>query len=87
MGSPRLTLYTRHDCHLCEEAHAVLERLRAAGVDFHLEVVDVDRDSLLCERYGLEVPVLLVDGRKFAKVRLDERRLRRRLGGGVWPAG
>lgn len=79
MSAPRLVLYTRRDCHLCDEAHAAIERVRAEGAAFELEVLDVDGDPALRERYGMEVPVLFVEGRKFAKVRVDETRLRRRL--------
>jgi glutaredoxin len=80
MNPPRLTLYTRRDCHLCEAAHQVLERLRARGAVFDLDIIDVDRDPDLRALYGTEVPVLLVDAKKFAKVRFDERRLARKLG-------
>jgi glutaredoxin len=74
--------YTREGCHLCEEALAVVERVRT-DVAFHLEVIDVDSDPALAERYGLEVPVVLVDGRKHAKYHVDEAALRRRLGSGA----
>jgi glutaredoxin len=73
-----ITLYTRVGCHLCEDAKAALERVRAR-VPFELEVIDVDTDSLLVERYGWEVPVVLVDGHKVAKFRVDEQALERRL--------
>lgn len=78
----RLTLYTRSNCHLCEEAHAALERLRARGLRFELTLEDVDAQPELTQRYGSEVPVLLVEGRKFAKFRIDEARLLRRLAAG-----
>jgi glutaredoxin len=73
-----ITLYTRAGCHLCDDAEAALERVRAR-VPFDLEVVDVDGDPRLAELYGWEVPVILVDGKKFAKYRLDEVALERRL--------
>ncbi len=80
MSQFRLTLYSRRDCHLCDEAHALIERLRAEReACFDLEVLDVDSDPGARQLYGDEVPVLLVNGKKFAKVRLDERRLRRKL--------
>ena len=73
--------YTRAGCHLCDDALTVVERVRAA-VPFELTVVDVDSDAELARRYGEEVPVLLVDGRKHAKFRVDEQALRRRLAAG-----
>jgi hypothetical protein len=63
-------LMTREGCCLCDDAHAVLEQVRAAE-PFELRVVDVDGDAELRARYGLEVPVVLIDGRKAFKFRVD----------------
>ncbi len=57
----QVVLYTRQGCHLCDEAHAVLERTRAR-FPFALEVVDVDTDEELVRLHGLHVPVVTVDG-------------------------
>ncbi|MEE9217539.1 MAG: glutaredoxin family protein [Acidobacteriota bacterium] len=74
-------MYSRRDCHLCQEAYALLSRLRdEAPTNLSLEVVDVDASADLRQRYGHEVPVLLVNGKKFDKIRFNEPRLRRRLG-------
>jgi glutaredoxin len=54
-------LYTRVGCHLCEDAEAVLRRLRAER-PFELRLVDIDRDPELADRYGVRVPVFAVDG-------------------------
>jgi hypothetical protein len=74
----QLTLYTRVGCHLCD---VMKERLDVIGGThpFALEVVDIDGDAGLRARYDTEVPVLLVDGHKVAKYRLDEDMLLRRL--------
>jgi hypothetical protein len=74
----RVTLYTRTDCHLCEEMHAVVERV-AREIALTIEEVDVDTDPALAATYGAEVPVLCVNGRKAFKYRVDERALRARL--------
>jgi glutaredoxin len=74
----KVLLYTRAGCHLCEVVYGQLERLRAE-LAFELEPIDVDSDSKLQELYGLEVPVVMLDGKKVAKYRLDEQLLRRRL--------
>jgi glutaredoxin len=74
----KIILYTRVGCHLCDDAKAALERVRARA-PFELEVVDVDTRAELAERYGPEVPVVLVDGAKVAKFRVDESALLRRL--------
>ena len=75
-----LTLYSRPGCHLCDEMKAVVERVtRAAGVPATIEEVDISTDPELEARYGLEIPVLLIDGRKAAKYRVTEAELTRML--------
>jgi hypothetical protein len=66
-----LTLYSRPGCHLCEEMKATIDRV-AQSVALTLEVIDIADDVQLEARYGLEIPVLLVDGRKAAKYRVSE---------------
>jgi len=73
-----LVLYTRSECCLCEEMKGVVEEA-SRGFGARLSLVDVDSDPELAREYGDEVPVLFVDGSKFAKYRADARRLRRRL--------
>jgi glutaredoxin len=75
-----LTLYTRVGCHLCDVMKAQLDALRDRYA-FTLDVVDIDRDPALRAEYNWDVPVLLVDGKKIAKYRLDEAMLIRRLEG------
>ena len=78
-GAPiRITLYRRADCHLCHEMRAVVDAV-ARAVAVAVEEVDVDTDEELARSYGHDVPVLLVNGRKAFKHRVDERSLRERL--------
>jgi glutaredoxin len=77
---PLVTLYSRPGCHLCEEMKAVIERV-ARATPFALDEIDISGDPELERLYGLEIPVLLVDGRKAAKYRVTEEQLRRRLAG------
>jgi hypothetical protein len=74
----RVVLYGKPECHLCDEMKAVVDEV-GREIAFTLEVVDVNGDPALLERYGHEVPVLAIDGRKAFKVRVDARALRRRL--------
>ena len=78
MGSLRLTLVTRRDCHLCDEMAAVIASV-ARELAVEVEVRDVDADPDLQARYTDEVPVLLVEGRKAFKYRVTASDLRRRL--------
>lgn len=77
-----LTIYSRPGCHLCEEMKALVHRvLQAHSERIAIEEVDISTDSQLEARYGLEIPVLLVNGRKIAKYRIGEEELRRALAG------
>ena len=74
----QLTLYSKPGCHLCDEMKAVIDSV-AARVPLALEVIDISADADLTARYGLEIPVLLVDGKKAAKYRVTADELLRRL--------
>jgi hypothetical protein len=74
-----LTVVHRRDCTLCDEMLAELATL-AHRLDLPaLEVVDVDSDPELVRRYGLHVPVLLLDGTVVCRHRLDAGELVRLL--------
>ena len=75
-----LTLYSRPGCHLCDEMKDVVRRV-AQSVPLQLEEIDISTSRELEDRYGLEIPVLLVEGKKAAKYRIGEEELRRVLAG------
>jgi predicted thioredoxin/glutaredoxin len=80
LDSPRLTLLTRHDCGLCEQMLHELDALRSAmGALPTVQLVDVDADPTLQRRWGMKVPVLLLDGALVCSVRLDTPELLRLL--------
>ena len=75
-----LTLYSRPGCHLCDEMKTVVQRVvRANKAPIAVEEVDISTSRDLEARYGLEIPVLLVDGRKVAKYRVTDGELTRIL--------
>lgn len=75
---PRVVLYVRQGCHLCDEF--LVELTLDLGVDpATLAVVDVDRDPDLAARYGLRVPVLAIDGEVASEGRYDAARVGRAL--------
>ncbi len=67
----KATIYSRPGCHLCEEMKAVVQRVRREH-PIELYEVDISGDLELERRYGQEIPVLELDGKKVAKYRLDE---------------
>lgn len=80
-GSPfdRVVLYTREQCHLCDDAKAMLDRYRARlpGID----EVDIDDDPELVAEFGEWVPVIEIDGKVRFKGRIDEMLFQRLLDG------
>ncbi len=56
---PRLVLYERAGCHLCDEARVLLDQM--LGPDAYARV-DIDADDALVLRYGFRVPVVALDG-------------------------
>jgi hypothetical protein len=74
----RVVLYTRKECHLCQEAKEILARV-SREVPLIVSEVDVDSDADLASRFAAEVPVVLAQGAKVSKLRPDEEAIRRRL--------
>jgi hypothetical protein len=62
-ADPRITLVTRRDCHLCDEARLVVAAV-AGRTSTRWSEVDVDTDPDLLREYSDQVPVVLVDGRR-----------------------
>ena len=60
-----ITLYTRQGCHLCEQAQAVIAEVAAGRAT--VEIVDIDTDEALRDRYTVRVPVVAVDGVEIAE--------------------
>jgi len=78
----RITIYSRPGCHLCDVMKELVVRVVRERPELGaLEEIDISNDADLEARYGLEVPVLVVDGRKAAKYRVTEEELRRMLAG------
>lgn len=86
-AAPCITLYTKPECGLCQEAKAILSALQRRHT-FEIIEIDITQDPALNERFGEEIPVAFLDGRKLFKYRVDPallgRRLQRRRG---WFAG
>jgi len=78
-----VTVYTKPDCCLCDEALQVIERVRREH-SFALEKVDITSDRSLLDRHAERIPVVLVDGAEAFLYRVDEQALRRMV---ALPAG
>ena len=74
----KLTMYSRPNCHLCHDMKAVVRRV-AETLPLELEEIDISTDPALEARYGLEIPVLMMGGKKAAKYRVTEEELRKMI--------
>lgn len=73
-----LTIYYRVGCHLCDDMiFAVQELIEERAC--HLELIDIDRDEALRQRFNADVPVLCHGGEVICKYVLDIARLNRIL--------
>ena len=69
-----VVLYSKGDCHLCQEARAQIERVQRR-IGFRFREVDIATDPALLARYVLAVPVVAVDGREALVSRVSAWRL------------
>ena len=58
MSQAELLLFSRADCHLCDQAEALVNAL-LIGSPWQLTKVDIDNDPALRQRYQTSIPVLL----------------------------
>ena len=78
MTAPRVVLYSRPGCHLCDEARLVVEAVCVDLGESYVEL-SIEDDPELRRRFGAEVPVTFVDGRQHDFWRVDPSRLRAAL--------
>ena len=57
MSQGELLLFSRADCHLCDQAEALVNAL-LIGTPWQLTKVDIDNDPVLKQRYQTNIPVL-----------------------------
>ena len=76
--SAEITLYTRKECCLCEEMKKIVAQV-ASETAAEAQEIDVDSSVGLQEKFGGEVPVLFINGRKAFKYRVGARELKERV--------
>jgi hypothetical protein len=77
-ATPRVTLYSKPGCHLCDDARVVVTHVCAELGECFAEI-DILSSPELAARYGDEIPVTLVDGAQHDFWRVDPDRLRAAL--------
>jgi glutaredoxin len=73
-----VTVYSKPDCHLCDEAMATLRRLQGE-LAFTLRELDISADEGLHRAYFERIPVVVLDGEELCEYHVSEALLRERL--------
>jgi len=71
-------VYYRDGCHLCEQVVASLFQLQAE-LGYEIKQIDIDTDSVLREKYNVDVPVVTYQGEVVFYHFFDEVELRKSL--------
>jgi len=80
VSAPRVTVYSKPGCHLCEDAAQIVDAVcEELGVRW--TEVDITGDPELFRLYGEQIPVTFVDGKQHDFWRVDPARLRKALAG------
>ena len=79
-GPGEVVLYSRKGCHLCQIVKESLAKLEKHA-SFTWREIDVDSDPEARRLYTDEVPIVLINGRKAFKYRMNEREFLRKLAG------
>jgi glutaredoxin len=74
----RITIYSKKDCHLCENAKSILRKF-AVQYPLEIEDIDIETHKEFFDRFQQEIPVVYFEGRKLFKFRIDEKRLHRTI--------
>jgi len=74
----QITVYSKPDCHLCEEAMDALRRLQAEFA-FELLELDIGCDEALERAYFERIPVIALDGEELCEYFVQEGVVRERL--------
>ncbi len=74
----KVEIYSKSDCHLCDEAKSVLSKVKQE-IPFDFFEVDITSNRELFTEYKEQIPVVFICGKKAFKFRVNEKELRKRL--------
>jgi len=74
----KVTIYSRHGCHLCDVMKEKVVEIQS-DLEFTIEIIYIDKNIELEEKYGEQVPVILIDGEIHDFFKLNEARFRKAL--------
>ncbi|HUE80952.1 MAG TPA: glutaredoxin family protein [Pyrinomonadaceae bacterium] len=78
MNKAQVVLFTRPGCHLCDEAKAAILSARCTD-KYTLEEINIETDPELLERYGQDIPVIMINGVEAFKHRVSSVEFRKRI--------
>nr|WP_188691703.1 glutaredoxin family protein [Pullulanibacillus camelliae] len=78
MIQPKIILYSKERCPLCDEVKAWLDLLCEAH-DLSYKEIDIYSDDALLEQYQLMIPVVAVDGEVAAAGRISYQEIEKTL--------
>lgn len=70
-----VSVYSRSNCHLCEVALEVISKIQK-DFKFTITKILIDGDTELEEKYGEQVPVILINNQPHDFFRVDPERFR-----------
>ena len=70
----KLTLYTKDNCSLCDEAKEIIEE--TYPLKFEIEDVDITKNRELFRKFKLDIPVFYYNGQFLMKHRVDHQALK-----------
>jgi glutaredoxin len=73
-----VTVYSRHGCHLCENAVKTLTEMQSE-LDFEIEIIYIDNNPELEKLYGEQIPVIHIDGQHHDFWKVDPDRFKSSL--------
>jgi glutaredoxin len=65
-----VVIYSKPGCHLCDEAKETIEAAGSA-VEYSLEVVNIEDQQSLMEKYKNDIPVITINGEEAFRHRVD----------------
>ena len=81
MSKPRVIVYSRPGCHLCDDARTAI--LSAGCSDqFVLEEINIESDEELLRKYQYDIPVITIDGEEVFRHRVDPHEFKIRVSRG-----
>ena len=76
----RVVIYSKPECHLCDEAKAAIQAAGCEG-QYTLEEVNIESDADLRRRYRYDIPVITLDGVEAFRHRVSPEQFREALRG------